>query len=301
MSERPPPPTDPDRGITRRGLELVIRRAAEMAALEADADERLSEAEVLRIAEQLGLPDRHVRQALYELPRDAEEAALLDRWYGTEAVVSTRVVPGDSDDVLARLEDYLVTREFLQVLRKQGGRASFQPADDAISSVARAVRRPQRSWQIARARRVLVEAREMPGRESHVRVELDLGDQRRRAVVGGGVGGLFGGLFAGAPLAAGTFLALAPAAPGVGDALALGAAALAGTVGLGSGVAVGIAVSRATFKARVDAARLELAGMLDRLESGGRLDPPAAPWLRSLRSRIAGSLRPTDRSGADPG
>ncbi len=301
MNERPPPPTDPDRGITRRGLELVIRRAAEMAALEADADERLSESEVLRIAEQLGLPDRHVRQALYELPRDAEEAALLDRWYGSEAVVSTRVVPGDPAGVLARLEDYLVTREFLQVLRKQGGRASFQPADDAISSVARAVRRPQRSWQVARARRVLVEAREMPGRESHVRIELDLGDQRRRAAIGGTVGGLFGGLLAGAPLAAGTFLSLAPTIPGVGDGLALVAAALAGTVGLGGGMAVGIAVSRATFRARVDAARMELAGMLDRLQGGGRLDPPAAPWLRSLRSRIADSLRPTDRSGTGPG
>lgn len=295
MAEPPPPaPLSPDesRGVTRRDLELVIRRAAEIAAREADADERLSEAEVLQIAEELGLPDRHVRQALYELPRDTEEAALLGRWYGSGTVVGTRVVKGAPDEVMARLEDYLVTREFLQVLRKQGDRAVLQPADDAISNVARAVRRPQRSWQIARARRVLLEARQMPGEESHVRIELDLGDHRRRAAIGGGIGGTLGGVVAGAPLAAGTFLALAPMVPGVGDVLALGAAAVAGAVGLGGGMVTGMAVSRATFRGRIEAARLEIAGLLDRLERGGRLDPPAAPWLRSLRSRIAESFRP---------
>lgn len=300
MPETPPLPPDKSRGVTRRDLELVIRRAAEIAAREADADERLSEAEVLEIAEQLGLPDRHVRQALYELPRDRTEDALLDRWYGSDAVVGTRVVRGDPASVLARLEDYLVTREFLQVLRKQGDRAALKPADDAISNVARAVRRPQRSWQIARARRVLVETREMPGRESHVRIELDLGDHRRRAAIGGTVGGAVGGgVFAGLPLAAGTFLSIAPMVPGAGDVLAVGAAALAGLLGLGGGMATGVAVSRATFRGRVEAARLEIAGLLDRLEAGGNLDPPAAPWLRSLRSRIAESFRGTGRALED--
>ena len=270
--------------------------------MEADADERLSEAEVVRIAEELGLPARHVRQALYELPRDEEESDLLDRLYGRGTIIGTRVVPGGPPAVLGRLEDYLVTRELLQVIRKQGGRASFQPADDAISSVARAVRRPQRSWQIARARRVLVEARDMPDGQSHVRMEVDLGEQRRRAAVGGSVGGAIGGaVFAGAPLAAGTFLSLAPMIPGVGDALAIAAAAIAGMVGVGGGVATGVAVSRAAFRSRVDAARLELAGLLDRLEAGDRLDPPAAPWLRSLRSRIAGTLRAPGRSGTGSG
>lgn len=297
MADSPALPPDQDHGITRRDLELVIRRAAEIAAREADADERLSESEVLDVAKQLGLPDRHVRQALYELPRDAPEAALLDRWYGADRIVATRVVTGDPDEVLSRLEDYLVTREFLQVIRKQGGRASLKPADDAISNVARAVRRPQRSWQVARARSVLVDVRPMPDRETHVRIELDLHDHRRNAAIGGGViGGISGAVFAGAPLAAGTFLSLAPMIPGVGDALAIGAAAVAGTVGLGGGVATGMAVSRATYRGRVEAAQLELASLLDRLQSGGKLDPPAAPWLRSLRSRIAESFRAPSRT-----
>ncbi|NIP83946.1 MAG: hypothetical protein GWM90_33845, partial [Gemmatimonadetes bacterium] len=54
----------------------------------------------------------------------------MDRWFGPPAVVGTRVVPGSPLAVVDRLEDYLVTREFLQVLRRQGEKAVFSPADD---------------------------------------------------------------------------------------------------------------------------------------------------------------------------
>lgn len=290
MAERPPVPPSPEEGIDRRGLELVIRRAAELAAQEADADERLSESEVLRIAEEVGLPGRHVRRALYELPRTIEpDPGPLARWYGASAVSGTRVVSGGPEQVLPRLEDYLVTREFLQVLRRQGGRASFQPADDAISNVARAVRRPQRQWQIARARRVLVEVRPMPGSESHVRLELDLGHHRNHAVTGG----IIGGVLVGIPLAAGAFFPVGHVVlPVLGDAAAYGAGLVAGLTTFAASVAGGLTLARNRFRNRIDSARLELAGLLDRLEGGGRLDPPPAPWLRSLRSRIAETLRP---------
>ncbi|HUG42541.1 MAG TPA: hypothetical protein VMM12_18905 [Longimicrobiales bacterium] len=294
MSERPPVPAPAEPGISRRGLELVIRRAAELAAQEADADERLSELEVLRIAEELGLPGHHVRRALYELPRTIEEEpGVLTRWYGDAAVTGTRIVPGPPDRVLARLEEYLVTREFLQVLRKQSGRATFQPADDAISNVARAVRRRQGQWQIARARRVLLDVRPMPGQASHVRLDIELGHHRNRAVTWG----LVGGALLGIPLAAGAFFPVGHMVlPVLGDAAAYGAGLLAGATTFVASVAGGIAVARHRFRTRLDSARLELAGLLDRLEGGGRLDPPPAPWLRSLRSRIAETLRPAGPS-----
>jgi hypothetical protein len=191
--------------------------------------------------------------------------------------------------VVDRLEDYLVTREFLQILRRQGGRASFSPADDAISNVARAVRRPQRQWQIARSRRVLVEARPLPGAESHVRLELDMEPQRRKALTSGIVGGALVGL----PLAAGAFFPVGHLAFDLaGDAVAYAAGLAAGAGTFGASVAAGMAVARSRFRARVDSARIEIAGLLDRLEGGGKLDPPPAPWLRGLRSRIAGTLRP---------
>lgn len=291
MADEPSPPdlSAETHAISRGELQLVIRRAAELYTAETDADERLSETEVLRIAEDLGLPSRHVRQALYELPRGREaESGWLDRWYGPPTIVGTRVTPGRPDQVVSRLEDYLVTREFLQVLRRQGAKAAFGPADDAISNMARAVRRPQRQWQIARSRRVLVEARPMPEAESHVRIELDIDPQRRKALTSG----LLGGALVGLPLAAGAFFPVGHLMFTVaGDAAAYAAAVTAGAGVFGASVASGVALARARFRTRVDNARLEIAGLLDRLEVGGKLDPPPAPWLRGLRSRISDTLR----------
>jgi hypothetical protein len=287
--ERRPEPVGPERGITRTDLEVVIRRAAELYMGEAEASERLTETEVLRVADELGLPRRYVRQALYELPANPAEPTWLDRWYGLPTVQGTRVVPLSPDAALRRLEEYLVTRELLQLLRRQGGRAIFAPADDTISNVARAVRRPGRHWQIARSQRVHVEVRPMPEDQSHVRIDLDLDRQRGRAlkagVLAGGLIGLPLAAAVGAPVGLALF-DLAGATAALPAAFAAGAGTLAAT--LGGAVAVG----RKRFRARADQARLELAGLLDRLEQGDRLDPPAAPWLRGLRSRIASSLPP---------
>ena len=278
-------------GISREDLQLVIRRAAELYTEEADADERLSEAEVLRIADELGLPGRHVRQALYELPRGQGRGGWLEKWFGPPAVVGTRVVPGSPPAVVDRLEDYLVTREFLQVLRRQGEKAVFSPADDAISNVARAVRRPQRQWQIARARRVLVEARPIPEDESHVRLEVDVGNRRTRAFSGGVVGGALVGI----PLAAGAFFPVGHLFFDLaGDAAGYAAGLVAGAGAFTASVSAGVAVARSRFKARVEDARLEIAALLDRLEGGRTLDPPPAPWLRSLRSKIGDVIRGED-------
>jgi hypothetical protein len=286
--DSPKPPAEPGRGITRADLELVIRRAAELYTREADSDEQLTEAEVFRIAEDLGLPSRHVRQALYELPTTPPAGSRIDRWYGPPIVQGTRVVPGVPGPVMDRLEEYLVTREFLQLVRRQGEKAAFTPAEDAISSVARAVRRPNRSWHIARSRRVLVEVRPMPQDESHVRLEIDLSRQRQRVVRTG----IAGGIVLGLPLA--TLIAVPVGGVAFdlagGPAAALAAVSTAVTA-LGGAAATGVAIGRARFRNRVDNARLEIAALLDRLERGGRLDPPSAPWIRGLRSRIGGAVR----------
>ena len=281
---------DRTRGITRRDLQMVIRRAAELYTSDADEDDRLTEEEVLRIADELGLPGRHVRQALFELPtaRDRPAEGRITRWYGDPGIQGTRLVAGPPEQVLDRLEDYLVTREFLQVLRRQGPRATFTPAEDAISNVARAVRRPQRQWQIARSRRVHVEVRSISDAESHVRLELDMHDQRRSAIISG----IAGGAILGLPLAAGVGLPVGHVIGDIaGDLAGWATAAAAGAGTLGASISGGLALARSRFHVRLDSARTEVAALLDRLQGGRKLDPPPAPWLRSLRSRIAGSLK----------
>jgi hypothetical protein len=286
--ERAPPPDEPERGITRSDLELVIRRAAELYTREAESNDHLSEAEVLRVADELGLPQRYVRQALYELPTTAPEGTGLGAWYGPVRVQETRVVPGPPPPVMDRLEEYLVTREFHQLLRRQPYRAAFAPADDTISNLARAVRRPQRHWQIARSERVFVEVRPMPEDTSHVRVELDLARQRKRAVTAS----VAGGVAVGVPLAALLGLPVGALVFDLAGGPAAAAAAIAaGATSLGGSIAAGMAIGRARFTSRIERARMEIAALLDRLEGGSRLDPPPAPWVRGLRSRISGALK----------
>jgi hypothetical protein len=290
--EGTPAPGEPGKGITRRDLELVIRRAAELYTREAESDEQLSEDEVLRIADELGLPQHHVRRALYELPPREPGASPLARWYGPSLVQETRIVAAPPDRTMDRLEEYLVTRELLRLVRRQGGTAAFEPADDAISSVTRAIRRPGRAWYVARSRRVLVDVRPMTSAESHVRIDLDLADRRssalKAAIAGGVLVGLPVSMLVGVPAGA-AILDVAGGPAAIATALTTGITALGGTV------AAAMAIGRARFANRITRARLEVAGLLDRLEGGGRLEPPPAPWVRDLRSRISGALRGPER------
>src|SRR5690554_4305735 len=135
--ETKPPTRASERGITRRELEAVIRRAAELYAADAEADERISEEELLRIASEIGLPSRHVRQALLELSDAAPESSLLDRLCGPAMVRGVRVVPSDADHVYRNLDEYLTTREYLHPMRRRERGGWYAPAEDFISQVAR--------------------------------------------------------------------------------------------------------------------------------------------------------------------
>lgn len=282
--EREPTPP-PSRAITRRQLELVIRRAVELAAPDADADERIPEDEVLRIAAELGLQPRHVQQALYELPvRDpARPAGFAQRFFGEPTLQAQRAVPGSAPDLLRRLDEYLTTREYLQLRRRQGEKLLFAPADDAISGVARALSRPASRYHLARASRVLLTVRPLEAGYAHVRLDVDLGDQRRAAVRLGIITGASLGL--GFATAAGIAGAAVGALIGPPAAIIAGAV-VAGAAGLAGGLAGGIALLANRFRGRVAQAREELEGLLDRIERGERLDPPPSPFLRRLQRRL---------------
>src|SRR5512145_1373975 len=96
-------------GITRSDLPAVVKRAAELAALEGDAEEQLPEEEVVRIAAELGLSERHVRQALFEGAQEEQEPTFLDRQLGITRIMATRAVPLNAEQARHALEDYLVT------------------------------------------------------------------------------------------------------------------------------------------------------------------------------------------------
>jgi hypothetical protein len=258
----------------------VIRRAAELSLNDTDPDETLSEDEVLRIATELGLPLNHVRQALFELPELHVRSRWYDRWFGPAVFSVSRVIPTRKDPILRRVEDYMVTREYLQIVRRRGDTIAFVPADDTISSLAHALARPNSRHTISRASRVMIGAHTLPEDNAHVRFDVDLDDARREAVRGGAVFGSFLGLGIGIVGAL-----ITDGVPGtIGDIsqiVAIGS-------GMAAGVAGGISTAASRFRNRVFAAKMELTGLLDRLERGDRLDPPPAPWRRKLQLRLFG-------------
>jgi len=271
-------PGTPQRSISRQDLERVIRRATELAA-SSDPDERIPESEVVQIAAELGLSARHVRQALLEVP-GSEEPGPLDRLFGPDVVMAARSVPGDPETVLRAMEEYLATREYLQVVRRREGLAAFVQADDTVSKVARALRRPRRRFHIARARSVIVRARELEPDVSHVRVDVNVRDRRRRAIRNG----ILGTAFISAPLGAAVFVPVWQLVTNVaGDPLGIAAGAVAGVGALGLGLAGGITLSGMRFRRKLAAVKLEIQGLLDRLQRGDRLDPPPSPLMRRLK------------------
>lgn len=286
---KPDPPPAPDesqesqaRSISRRDFELVIRRAAELSASESDSDESLSEDEVLRIATELGLPDRYVRQALFELPQIDTAAGRAD-YFGDAVLTATRIVPGDAPHVLRRMEDYLSTREFLQVVRRRPDRSFLMPAEDAISSLVRGLARPSRRYFLARAKRVVLSVRPVEDGRSHVQIALDFSEQRRSALRGATIGGIAGGIAVGAAAAVAVGLADLP------SGLQIAAQISAFAAGFGGVATAAIAGARAAFRRAIGGAKFEVDGLLDRAEHGQALEPPPAPWRRRLQQRFLGN------------
>lgn len=270
------------RSISRRDFEVVIRRASELAAAEADSDdESLSEEEAVRIATELGLADRHVRRALYELPA-LEDSEPDPGWFPEPLLTSSRVVPGHADGLLRQIEEYLSTREYMQVVRRRHGRAFLMPADDAISNLARSFLRPSRRYHLARARRVVVSVRPLEDESAHVQFAMDMSDQRKSAIRTGWTLGSIGGLLVGGAAAA------IVASIDMPTAVTTAGSIMAFASGFAGSVAVMLTASRAALRRKLTAAKFELDGLLDRAEYGEKLEPPPAPWRRRLQQRLLG-------------
>lgn len=276
---------DPDSGstnaLTRRTLEAVIARAVELSSTEADAHYELSEEELVRIAGELGLSPRHVRQALYERPVDEAPPTFLDRNFSAANVVVVRPVPCEQRVALARLEDYLVTREYLQIRRRQQVNVLFEPAEDAFSSIARAFSRPRGRFHLARTERAYLSVRSLEPGWCHVRLELAYPEQRKRTVFGAlAVGGAVG--LAVGPVTGYQIAVLLDALGPFGTALGVAA----GAATAGGAISLTWALFKAQFRKWLKRSSDEAEALLDRLEHGEELRPPASPWLRRLQQRL---------------
>src|SRR5437879_9523664 len=88
--------------ISREALERIIQRAAELQAGEHDIGDGLTETELLSLGQDVGIPPRHLRQAmLEERTRSLVPAprGLIAWLAGPERLSAQRGVPGDSGGV----------------------------------------------------------------------------------------------------------------------------------------------------------------------------------------------------------
>ncbi len=259
--------------VSQDQLERVIHRAAALQFSQGESrDDSLEAGEVLRIAEEVGLEGRYVRQALAEMRADAllparpEDRSAATRLWGEASVVAARVVPGEPEQVLATLATFLAERESLRCVRDRPGQQVWEPASDLMSQIQRGLDFSGRGYELARARTLSVMAQSLEEGRSLVSITADISNQRL-----GYAAGWYGSL--------GTF--------GLGSALGAilggGAPALIvipAVVG-GVGLVSTFGTSRTLARRR---RRMELAvqGLLDSLERGSRLVPDRP----TLRDRI---------------
>jgi hypothetical protein len=274
--------SESERPITRRDLPAVVRRAAELAAVDDETSDELSEQEVIRIAAELGLSERHVRQALYEGVKEEEPPAFLDRYLPPPRFDVSRAIPMEAQKAQRVLADYFVAHEYMQVVRRQAETTTFEPASDAFSKVARGFQRSSKH-QLARALHLELKVRSLEPGWSHVRVRAIHKDERTSNIVGFVAGSIFLGVPAGAGLGA---IAGGMVGGMAGSEVAIATGALVGITTF-TGVAAGFFKSmKSRYRRWRERTMLEAESLLDRAEKGDELRPPPAPWIKKLQMKF---------------
>ena len=270
---------EPGRSLTRREFDEVIRRASELASRESDLGEgSLSESELLRIAREVGLSERHVRAALAEVRTGGalvETNGTLDRLFGPLVVRASRVVPGTPRQLADTLDTFLVGGQLLQSVRRSEFFLQYRPAIDWASQVARAASAASRRYYIAAARSVEVRLEPIDASRSLVDFAVDPGTR------GDAIGGATAGTMVGTVAGAGVAIALLTAAP-----LTL---AVSGGVALAAAVSGGsISLAGHFHRRKLRDVQSELEGVLDKLESGESLEPPPPAWRQWVKRQFHG-------------
>ena len=268
------------RSVSRREFDAVIRRAAELATRDPDlGDASLTEADLYRIASEVGLSEKHVRRALADVRSGYVGGSVVDRVFGPSTVRASRVIAAKPERLTRELDDFLVASQLLQPVRRTVGVLQYRPAVDWASKLARAASFTSRKYYIASAKSVEVQLEEIEEGRTLVEILVDPGtrsDDIMAAAFGGGIGG--GGI--------GTVAAwgLATVTP-LGLAIGIGALA-------GAGVCGGISyLAGSAHKKKLVEVQNELEGVLDTLQGGESLEPPPASWRRWVQRHFHGVAR----------
>ncbi len=272
--------------LTRRDFDEVMRRAAELAGDDpGGAEDAFSDAEVVRIGREVGLPERHVRRALAEQRATGGGAGkgLRDGWRMLllrDEVTASRTIKRSRARVRRELDDFMVGGQLLQRVRRKDDLLQYRPAVDWVSRVARAASFRSRQHYVASARLVEVRLDRMDAESTQVEVRVDpgiAGNYRNWWVLAAGTTGVAAGV--------GVGMSLPPSLFAVGAFVAAGVA---------TGVLTSLLVAMLAgpgFRRRVADVQSEVEGILDGLEREKGLEPPPPAWRRWVRRHFHGVAR----------
>ena len=258
------------RYLTRRDLEAVIRRAAELESSGGSAVPELSEADVVRIAQEVGLSEANIRRALAE--HGGGEVLLVDRGLisrlcGPGLVTASRTVSRPAEEVTAELEHHFQSNQSLQLVRRTQHTSLWEPDKSVVASVVRGLDVFGRGYKLAKRGRA-VQLRVVPLSEESCQVALtsDLGNERAGWFWGFGVA-------VGVPLSW-VWLMFIMEGGIIPDPWLIAAPGI---------IASTIALARVGYRRGVEKMRLTLDGMLDRLEHDEPLESPRPSWRDLLK------------------
>ena len=238
-----------DDRISRDALERIIHRAAELQAKQRDLGDQLSERDVLDLGKEVGIPTRHMQQALLEERArsvTAAESGFLTNLAGPQRVSAERTVPGGHAEVAEALTHWMTEVELLSVKRRYAQGTSWEPRKDWLSAVKRGLGVGGKKYALTRTREVLGRVQQLEDSWSHVTLIADVANLRAERVGGGAL--FFG--------AGGTMTAIAAV---------LGVATVAAVIPLVAGGVGGWAIARSN-RAQIDGIQVSMEQVLDRLE-----------------------------------
>ena len=263
--------------IDRGALERIIQRAAELQAGERDIGEGLTEHELLRLGEEVGIPPAYLQRALLEERTRAVatvEPGFTGWLVGPTRLAAQRTIPGESKRLRDALNKWMTQGELLTVKRRYPEQTSWEAKQDVFSSLKREFKVGGRSYRLSRAKEIVGQVVPLEEGRAHVRLVADLSNTRRAHLS-----------------SAATVAGAGAIATGIG--LTLGVMLPVALLPLGIGLLTGLVVARRR-RGTMERVQVSLEQVIDRLEHGEIETQPRVEGPRqSAFVRIADEIRKT--------
>lgn len=179
-----------DQRIDRATLERVIRRAAELQTRDREIGDYLTEAEVMQLGEEVGIPAKHLRAALLEEQTNAlvvRKPSALTWLSGPRYVTAARTISGEKDPLEDALHRWMSEGELLQVKRRHPDRTTWERKEGAFVSLKRALGLKGRKYLLAGARDVTTRITPVDQGQCHVQLAADLSNTLTEHLWGAGL------------------------------------------------------------------------------------------------------------------